>query len=110
MLQTNNLIRPDQPIALYKPVLIGATLALSLIVFFLAGVDNPNPEWGKYWMVRPLIIVPLSGALGGLFFYFMDYMSFKGMNKTVAVLLSIVVYIIGLWMGTVLGLDGTLWN
>lgn len=33
-----------------------------------------------------------------------------GVNKTVAMILSVVIFIIGLWLGIVLGLDGTYWN
>lgn len=102
--------QPQKPIAFYIPVLIGAGIAFAAISFFVFGVDCARPEWGQWWRVRPLIITPLAGAVGGAFFYFMDFMACRGMNRTVAVLLSMVVYVIGLWLGTVLGLDGTMWN
>ena len=92
------------------PVLIGAGIAFLVISFFVFGVDQPNPEWGKYWMVRPLIITPLAGAMGGAFYVLMDYQSDKGFNRTFAITLSFIVYIIGLWLGIVLGLAGTMWN
>jgi hypothetical protein len=111
MTQTNKFsTKHNQPVSLLKAVLIGGGIGLILISFFLSGVNDPNPDWGQYWKLRPLIIVPLAGATGGVFFYFMDLMSTRGMNKTVAVILALVVYVIGLWLGTVLGLDGTLWN
>jgi hypothetical protein len=91
-------------------MLIGAFIAFLVISFFVFGVDKANPAWGKYWMIRPLIITPLAGAIGGAFYSFMDYQSSRGFNRTVAILLSLVVYIIGLWLGVVLGLDGTMWN
>lgn len=50
-----------------KPILIGAVIALIFISMFLFSVDHPKPEWGKLWMLKPLIIVPLAGAIGGLF-------------------------------------------
>ncbi|TPE44451.1 potassium transporter KefB [Pontibacter mangrovi] len=93
-----------------KPILVGAGIALLAISFFVFGVDNPHPEWGKYWMIRPLIITPLAGALGGAFYAFMEYQASRGFNRTIAILLSIVVYFVGLWLGTVLGLAGTMWN
>ncbi len=99
-----------EQMALVKPILIGAGIALLVISFFVFGVDDPNPEWGSYWMIRPLIITPLAGAVGGAFYAFMDYQSARGFNKTLAVILGIVVYIIGLWLGIVLGLDGTMWD
>ncbi len=99
------------PAAFVKPMLIGAGIALALIALFLSGVDNPNPAWPKYWMVRPLIVVPLAGAAGGAFYAFMRPMREQGGWITaLAYVLCIVVFIIGLWMGSVLGLDGTLWN
>ena len=97
--------------SLAKPVLIGAWIGLILISIFLSGVHDPNPAWGKLWMIRPLVIVPLAGAMGGLFYYFMLHLSAGGsLNKTLALVLSIFVYVAGLWLGTVLGLDGTLWD
>lgn len=112
MTQKSNLTEQSQTqLSAAKPMLIGALIGFILISLFVFGVDHPKPEWGKLWMVRPLIVVPFAGAMGGLFFSFMTYMSSRGgINKTVAFLLSFVVFIIGLWLGFVLGLDGTLWN
>jgi hypothetical protein len=99
-----------QSITLGKPMLVSAGIALLVISFFVFGVDVPNPEWGKYWMIRPLLVTPLAGAVGGAFYAFMDYQSSRGFNRTAAILLSIVVYVIGLWLGIVLGLAGTMWD
>lgn len=111
MTQTNSLTnQPHKLASVAKPALIGAAIGLIAISFFVFGVDRPNPAWGKLWMIRPLIITPLSGAVGGAFYYFMDYQASRGLNKTVAILLSLVVFVIGLWMGVVLGLAGTMWN
>lgn len=92
------------------PMLVGAGVGLLVISFFVFGVDEPNQEWGQFWMIRPLIITPLAGAMGGAFYALMDYQSSRGFNRTVAILLSAVVFIIGLWLGVVLGLDGTMWD
>ena len=111
MTQKDNLTKQsNQPVSLVKPVLIGAGIGLALISLFVFGVDEPRAEWGKLWMIRPLIITPLAGAMGGVFWYFMDLMSTRGMNKAVAVILSLVAFVIALWLGIVLGLDGTMWN
>lgn len=95
---------------LLKRMLIGAGIALVPIVLLLSSVDHPDPAWPRYWMVRPLIIVPLSGAGGGAFFHLVNPMRFPGWKKLGAIFLCVLVFIIGLWMGTVLGLDGTLWD
>lgn len=111
MTHTENHIERSRPIAFQIPVLIGAAIGFLVISFFVFGADNPPASWGKFWMIRPLIITPLAGATGGVFFYFMDYMRYKnGVNPTVAIVLSLVVGIIGLWLGIVLGLVGTMWN
>lgn len=102
--------QPIHPVSLVKPMLVGAGIALLVISYFVFGVDESHPEWGKFWMIRPLIITPLAGAMGGAFYAFMDYQSSRGFNRTLAILLNIVVYFIGLWLGTVLGLAGTMWN
>lgn len=92
------------------PMLVGAGIALLLISFFVFGIDQPHPEWARFWIIRPLIITPLAGAMGGAFYALMDYQSSRGFNRTLAILLSIVIYLIGVWLGTVLGLVGTMWD
>jgi hypothetical protein len=111
MTQKSNVTVQPLLASVVKPMIIGGLIGLILISLFVFGVDNPKPEWGKLWQVKPLIITPLAGAMGGLFFYFMNYMSSRGsINKVLAIVLSFVVFIIGLWMGVVLGLNGTMWD
>lgn len=109
--QNKSFAQPINTASLVKRMLIGGGIALVLISFFLSGVDEPNPAWPKLWWIRPLVIVPLAGAVGGAFFYYMEHISKSGgVARVLAVIAGIIVYIIGLWMGSVLGLDGTLWN
>lgn len=97
--------------SLVKCIVIGAAFNLILIGIFLSGVDDANPSWGKYWMVRPLIIVPFGGAVGGTIFYLLHFYSRQlGFHSAIASVLGAIIFIIGLWLSTVLGLDGTLWN
>lgn len=97
--------------SLTLPMMLGAGIALAVISLFVFGADNTPAEWGKFWMIRPLIITPLAGATGGAFYHFMDRLRAKGeINGAVAIILSLLVYIIGLWLGIVLGLDGTMWD
>lgn len=112
MLQGNNTTtQPFHPAALGKRMLLGAGIALILIIIFLVQAGDPDPAWPKLWMARPLIIVPVAGAMGGAFSYFaIHLLSPRGWKKTLLILLSLVVYIIGLWLGTILGLDGTMWD
>ena len=108
--QNGSKHQPMQRASIITPIVAGALFALLVISFFVFGVDSPPQEWGKYWQIRPLIITPLAGAAGGAFYAFMDYQSSRGFNRTLAVIIGLVVYFIGLWLGTVLGLDGTMWN
>ncbi|MBD2757437.1 potassium transporter KefB [Spirosoma validum] len=109
--RTNLTTQPIQPASLGKRMVVGAGIGLILIALFLSGVKDPNPAWGKLWMIRPLIIVPLAGAMGGLCNYFIiRFRNQVGVNKAIAVIVSGLVFIIGLWLGMVLGLDGTLWD
>ena len=111
MTQTNQSATPaNEPLLVAKPMVIGFAIALAAISFFVFGVDEPNPAWPKFWQVKPLIITPLAGAMGGLFFSFMYFLSSRGMNRTIAILVGLVGFLIALWLGTVLGLNGTMWN
>lgn len=110
MAQTSSSTKPDQPLSMAKPILIGAGVGLIVISFFVFGVNAPHPEWGKLWMIRPLIITPVAGAMGGAFYAFMDHLTSKGLNRTVAVIVSLIVFAVGLWLGTILGLAGTMWH
>jgi hypothetical protein len=111
MTQKQDVAEQSKQTSIGKPMLIGSGIGLILISMFVFGVDNPNPGWGKLWMIKPLIITPLAGAMGGVFFYFMNYLSSIGsINKILAIVLSAIVFIVALWFGIVLGLNGTMWN
>jgi hypothetical protein len=112
MTQINN--QPTTPIhsaSMTKRMLQGAGIALALISMFLLSAGEGNPAWPKYWMLKPLFMVPFAGAMGGVFYYFMDHMRYLGgWRKAVAFIISFIGYVIALWMGTVLGLNGTMWD
>ena len=108
--QNVNRVTVYHSASLAKRMLQGAAIALVLISLFIIPVEG-KPEWGRFWMIRPLVIVPLTGALGGLFYYFMDEFRTQGPGLKLFVnFLSLLVYVIGLWLGTVIGLDGTMWD
>lgn len=90
---------------------IGASIGLVLIGIFLAGVQQPDPAWSRWWMLRPLLVVPAAGALAGLFYHSVQPQRFGSFGgRLLAWLVCLLVLLIGLWMGAVVGLDGTLWN
>ena len=110
MTQRNPLAQSFYSSVFFYRALTGAAIAFILMAVFIYGVDNPNPEWGAYWMIRPLVVISLAGACGGAFYHFMDQQRLHGWPKLFAVLFSLLVYVIGIWLGSVIGLDGTLWN
>lgn len=96
---------------LLKRMLIGGAIGLTMMMIFLSGVDEPDPSWPQYWMVRPLVVIAFAGAAGGAFFHLMSPFRLKGgWKKFTALFLSLLVFIFCLWIGSVLGLDGTLWD
>lgn len=110
MAQNQNFLAGVNKPALAKSMIIGAAIGLLFITLFLFGV-NGKVEWGQYWKIRPMLMVPFAGAIGGLCFYVLNYFrSLFGWNKFVIYFISLIIFVIGLWMGTVLGLVGTLWN
>jgi len=105
------LTRPIDFASAGKRMLLGAAIALLLITLFLLGVQSPKPDWGEFWMVRPLIFVPLVGAAGGFFYYFVQQQNLRSTSQRIGfTVLGSFGYVIALWMGFVLGLDGTLWD
>lgn len=95
----------------YKFLISGAVAGAVLILLFLSSVDEPDPSWPRWWMIRPLIIVPAAGAGGGFLLYLLTPLRKAGGWKTLlGYILSVAGFIMILWLGTVLGLDGTLWN
>ena len=113
MLQRNLISHYINPASLAKRMMIGAGIALFLIGLFLLGDgDLPvNPEWPKYWFIRPFIVVPIAGAMGAAFSCLLDDLRHQGgWKQAFALFFSLFVYIVAIWLGTVFGLDGTLWN
>jgi hypothetical protein len=112
MTQKNDLtVHAGHPVPLAKCMLIGAAVGLAAISLFVFGVDHPNPEWGTYWRVKPLLLTPAAGALCGFAFHIMECMHYhSGWNRAFTALLSVLICVVGLWMGIVLGLNGTMWD
>jgi hypothetical protein len=90
---------------------IGALIGLTFIALFVFPIDNPRPEWGEYWRVRPLLLTPFVAALGAISGYLvLKAGSHYGVNRSVSFIIGLLGFIISLWLGIVLGLAGTLWN
>ncbi|RFS14358.1 potassium transporter KefB [Emticicia sp. C21] len=94
-----------------KRALIGAAIGLVVISCFILSVNNPKPEWGQYWMIRPFIVTPLVVALAGICTSFLASLGNNGgIKRIIAYTLTILIYFFSLWFGIVAGLGGTLWD
>ena len=104
--QSTDLFSPRLAIRIAVGLVIGF-----LVISFLIFRANAPQEWGEYWRVRPLIVTPLAGAMCGTAFHIIHcFFYWMGWKKLLATVAGILVYIVGLWMGTILGLVGTMWN
>ena len=108
MTAKDNLTKP----LLRRRILIGAAIGLVVIlVFVIPSLKNAPAEWGQYWMIRPLIVTPLFGALAGFINHVLDFLRKDGgSKKIVANVLAVLAYVVLLWMGTVAGLGDTMWD
>jgi hypothetical protein len=110
MIMTQTKVNPEiNPKALITRMALGALIGLALISLFLMGAET-KPEFPSYWRARPLIIVSFAGAVGGAFYYFMASRFNSGTPRIIATIISLIVFIIGMWLGSVLGLAGTYWD
>lgn len=101
----------SEPLSLEKRMIIGGAIGLAVLGFFVIGAGSGLPEWGKYWMIQPLLVGPFAGAVGGACnYYIMRFRVFVGVSRPLAFTISSVIFIFGMWMGIVLGLHGTMWN
>ena len=109
MIQNNQIDKPEFfSQTLMVRMLIGAFIGLGVISAFVFAETHPKPEWGTFWRVRPLIVTPFFGALCGAGYHVVNRLLYR--QKVLAVILGILGCIVGMWMGIVLGLDGTLWD
>jgi zinc transporter ZupT len=112
MTNTNNFTtRPIFTDALRKRMLLGAAIGLIIISFFVISAGSGNPAWGDYWRIKPLLLTPFAGAMVGLCYDVTEpFRQLNGWLGRLFMILSVLGYIIGLWLGTVLGLAGTMWH
>lgn len=91
--------------------LAGGLTGLLLISLLIFPLDHPRPEWGEFWRVRPLLLTPLVTALGAIAAYLvLKVGTHLGINGSLCIIIALLGFIFSLWIGTILGLAGTLWN
>lgn len=91
-------------------LLIGAAIGLIVISLFIFPVQT-QVDWGKHWRIRPLIVTPAVSGLGGLAFCLPDFVRSQPLwKRLLAYLVAVIAFLVALWVGIILGLDGTLWD
>lgn len=96
---------------LLKTAAGGWVTGLGLISLFVFGVNDPDPEWGSFWRVRPLLLTPVIAGIGAVFAYLLYSRSGGSTwNKALFTVLAAGAFLFCLWIGIILGLDGTLWD
>lgn len=84
---------------LLLPAVLGASLPLVWLIFLILTKEDLL----EIWMLYPLTIIPLGGALGGIFFFLMGFRWFPtGNQKLIAVIFSTLMYFVALWMSAVM--------
>jgi len=111
MNSTKDFLRLLTPQSVLTRMVTGGIIGLAVISLFIFPISDPDPAWGEHWRIRPLIITPLVSAFGFLSFFLKDYIQPRSdAGKIVVFLISAMAFAVALWMGTILGLNGTLWD
>lgn len=86
------------------PALLGASAPFSILLFIILTKE----EVMELWMLVPLILIPMGGAVGGIFFYLMGFIWFpKGNQKLIAIIFSTILYFIAIWISSILAFNFT---
>lgn len=92
---------------LIKRALQGAALAFLLMSIFLIVVKKGRVDF-EPWEFLALASVTVGGACGGIFYNVMDIFRIQGGRKRLlANIVSVLVYIVGLYLSLVLSLNAT---
>ena len=100
------------PASIGGRALIGGIIGLVIVTLFLIGAGfKGRPEWHHTWFVRPLAVECLAGMVGGAISAWLDQLAIQNRLSRLGMgIFSLVIFIVGIWMGFVLGFVGTYWH
>lgn len=111
MTDKNTSVAPPSLTTLKKRAIIGAAIGLVLTFLFILSADKADSSWSKLWFIKPLMLTPFATAMGGAFFYYIEQLFFfNGWKKPLAIIIGLIGFVVSLWLGMVLGFNGTYWN
>lgn len=93
----------------FTAFLTGALLGLAVISVFVFG-GEPDSDWPQNWQIKPMLLTPFISGMGGLFLWLLLKLTRTGFNKILATTIGVIGFFIFLWIGLVLGLNGTMWD
>ncbi|GAB3929881.1 potassium transporter KefB [Mucilaginibacter myungsuensis] len=103
--------KPNFTGQLRNRILFGAGIGLVAISVFVIGAGAGDPQWGPYWRIKPLLLTPFLGAIVGLCYDVTEPLrKIEGWVGKMFYVLSVLGYLIGMWMSLILGLAGTMWD
>ncbi|OOG77884.1 hypothetical protein [Algoriphagus sp. A40] len=104
MNKPNDFLQGQTLRSLVLPAVLGASAPFALLLFIILTKEDVFESW----MLAPLTLIPLGGAVGGVIFYLMGFVWFPfGKQKLIAIILSTIFYFVALWMAAVLAFNFT---
>lgn len=104
----HNQLQPDffHPANLAKHTFRGAALAFGLVSLWIVSILIAGATSIGASFLVPLGMATIGGSCGGVFYSFMDYLRYQaGWKKTMANVVSVMVYVVGVYLSLVLGLS-----
>lgn len=96
---------------LKKRAIIGWAIGFVFTALFIFSADKADASWSKLWFIKPFLLTPIATAMGGAFYYYVEQLFFfNGWKKPLAIIIGLVGFVVSLWLGMVLGFNGTYWN
>ncbi|MDQ3278859.1 MAG: potassium transporter KefB [Bacteroidota bacterium] len=87
----------------FKRAFQGAGLGILLLLIFLSLVGAINDG---SWVFLAMLTVAIAGACGGAFYHLVSQVPIeRGWKRSLANLVCLLVYLVGLWMGLVYALS-----
>jgi len=102
MTSQNQILQQFQFKLLAKRAFQGALISFTLVTLFLFFIGALNDG---AWVLLPITTVTIGGACGGVFFYLATDLVFRqGTKRIIAIILSALVYAVGVWMSLIIAL------
>ncbi len=95
----------DRNFDILKPALSGALVATVLLALGLTFFGDPRTQTFEV-LVAPFLTVPLGGAVGGIFYSFLNQLNFKTTRISILInFFSVLLYLFLLLMAFAVGTD-----